>query len=199
MNRVIKMSCTWTALVFSCVLLAACGGGDGGSSSAVGSGDTASGNTGTGDTGSGDTGADDTDTGDTGSDDVGSGGTDTDDTGSGGSGSGGTGSGSDDVSGGDDAASGVDGSATLSWLAPDARVDGDQISPTDLVSYTIRYGKDSNNLDQSVVVDDISGQTTISFTIENLEAGTWYFSVQAQDRVGLVSEPSDVVSKTISS
>lgn len=162
----------------------------------TGNGDTGSGSTdsetddsGSGDSGSGDTGSGDTNTG---SGDTGSGSTGSDDTGSD--------DGTDgDGSSGDNGASGAGQSATLSWLAPAERVDGDQISPSDLVSYTIRYGKDSNNLDQSVVVDDISGQTTISYTIENLDAGTWYFSVQAQDRIGLVSEPSDVVSKTIES
>lgn len=215
MNSVIKMSRTWTALLFSCVLLAACGGGGGSSSDgesetvADSSGGTGSGSddTGSGDTGSGSSGSDTSGSDDTGSDDTASGGTGSGSAGSGDTGSDDTGSddaGSDDGSdgdgsSGDDGASGSGQSATLSWLAPGYRVDGDQISPADLVSYTIRYGKDSNNLDQSVVVDDVSGQKTISYTIENLDAGTWYFSIQAQDRVGLVSEPSDVVSKTIES
>ncbi|WP_245820311.1 fibronectin type III domain-containing protein [Marinobacter lutaoensis] len=93
----------------------------------------------------------------------------------------------------------MDKTATLSWLAPDRRVNGEQISPNELISYTIRYGQDPNNLDQSVVLDDVSGQVSVSYTIEDLDVGTWYFTIQVQDASGLMSEPSEAVSKTIQS
>lgn len=108
---------------------------------------------------------------------------------------------SGDTSGsnGSDSPAVVDKTATLSWLAPDRRVNGEQISPNELISYTIRYGQDPNNLDQSVVLDDVSGQVSVSYTIEDLDVGTWYFTIQVQDASGLMSEPSEAVSKTIQS
>lgn len=66
----------------------------------------------------------------------------------------------------------------------------------DLAGYVISYGQDPENLDQTVYVDDAY---TMEYTVENLSEGTWYFSVQAEDDNGLVSPPSDLVSKNIQS
>ena len=89
--------------------------------------------------------------------------------------------------------------ASTAPVDSDRRVNGEQISPNELISYTIRYGQDPNNLDQSVVLDDVSGQVSVSYTIEDLDVGTWYFTIQVQDASGLMSEPSEAVSKTIQS
>ncbi len=88
-------------------------------------------------------------------------------------------------------------SAVLSWEAPSTRVNGEAISDDDLVQYEIRYGTDPASLDQSVVVTNVQGLISVSYEIENLPDGTWYFSVLAQDNNGLVSPPSSPVSKTI--
>jgi len=88
--------------------------------------------------------------------------------------------------------------ATLSWRAPVTRVNGDTLSGQDLASYEIRYGTSADNLNRSAIFDGAAGLIDMSYTIENLSAGTWYFTIQARDDNGLLSSPSAVVSKTIS-
>jgi hypothetical protein len=39
----------------------------------------------------------------------------------------------------------------------------------------------------------------MKYTVEDLADGTWYFSVQVEDNNGLISPPSDLVSKNIQS
>ncbi|HKK55556.1 fibronectin type III domain-containing protein [Marinobacter sp.] len=93
-------------------------------------------------------------------------------------------------------------SAALSWNAPGQRQNGDSLELYDLTSYIISYGQDPANLDQTVHVSSDQGNNypaTLQYTVENLSAGTWYFSVQAEDNNGLLSPPSEVVSKTIES
>jgi len=89
--------------------------------------------------------------------------------------------------------------ATLSWRAPVTRVNGDALSGQDLDSYEIRYGMSADNLNRSAIFDRAAGLIEMSYTIENLSAGTWYFTIQARDDNGLLSSPSNVVSKTIPS
>lgn len=80
--------------------------------------------------------------------------------------------------------------ATLSWTAPGTRADGSSIALSEIGSYRINYGTSPNSLGQNVSVS--AGTTEYSF--ENLEPGTWYFSVQVIDMNGLISAPSEVVS-----
>lgn len=88
------------------------------------------------------------------------------------------------------------GSALLSWNAPTLRENNDPIEEIyDLSGYVISYGQDPDNLDKTVRIDD-AYQT--EYFVENLSAGTWYFTVQAEDNNGLMSAPSDQVSKSIS-
>ena len=92
--------------------------------------------------------------------------------------------------------------AVLSWTAPSTREDSTKLSMGELDSYVIRYGQDSENLTQQVVVPgaaELNGGETPSYTITGLKPGTWYFTVQAQDHAGLLSAPSEMVSKKISS
>jgi hypothetical protein len=89
--------------------------------------------------------------------------------------------------------------ATLSWRAPVTRVNGDALSGQDLSSYEIRYGTSADDLNLSAVFDRAAGLIDMSYTIENLSAGTWYFTIQARDDNGLLSSPSEVVSKNIPS
>lgn len=92
--------------------------------------------------------------------------------------------------------------AVLSWTAPSTREDSTKLSMGELDSYVIRYGQDSENLTQQVVVlgaAELNGGETPSYTITGLKPGTWYFTVQAQDQAGLLSAPSEMVSKNISS
>ena len=87
--------------------------------------------------------------------------------------------------------------ATLSWVTPTHRVDGTQLSPYDVESYEIRYGQDQASLNCLVIVDDVSGLTGAFYLIENLFSGSWYFTIQTRDVGGLLSLPSDVVSKNV--
>ena len=90
-------------------------------------------------------------------------------------------------------------SALLSWSAPLTRVNGESIAMGELDRYVIRYGQSVNNLSRFVIVDGASESAEMSYVIHNLDAGTWYFTIQVQDTAGLLSEPSEPVSKTIQS
>ncbi len=79
-------------------------------------------------------------------------------------------------------------STTLSWNAPTSNADGSPIN--DLGGYKIYYGKVSHSYSHSV---DVGTNTT--YTIENLTAGTYYFSVTAYDTSGNESGYSNEVSK----
>lgn len=89
--------------------------------------------------------------------------------------------------------------AILSWDAPLTRANGDPIDMGDLNSYIIRYGRSEDELTNEIVVgDDIAKiDPSPEHVIEDLAEGTWYFTVQVRDSQGLLSEPSNVVSKTI--
>ncbi|EMP56860.1 hypothetical protein MSNKSG1_03600 [Marinobacter santoriniensis NKSG1] len=89
--------------------------------------------------------------------------------------------------------------AVLSWSAPSTRVNGEGIAMGELDKYVIRYGQDASNLDREAVVDNAAEDAAMSYTVDGLSTGTWYFTIQVQDINGLMSEPSEVVSKSIAS
>ena len=84
------------------------------------------------------------------------------------------------------------GTATLSWAAPTTNTDGTAL--TDLAGYTIDYGTSAASLNQSVTV---SSASTTTYTIQNLTAGTWYFTIVAYTTDGSQSPQSNVVSTTV--
>jgi hypothetical protein len=84
------------------------------------------------------------------------------------------------------------GTATLSWTPPTERVDGSPIG--ELAGYKVLYGQSSRDYDIVIPLDN-AGLTT--FMVEGLGTGTWYFAVQAVTSDGLLSAPSEEVSKTI--
>lgn len=90
-------------------------------------------------------------------------------------------------------------SAVLSWSAPLTRVNGESIPMGELDRYVIRYGQDAGELSEEVVVINAQAEAEMSYEVSGLDAGTWYFTIQVQDTNGLISEPSDVVSKSIRS
>ncbi len=119
-------------------------------------------------------------------------------------GCGGGGSGSSGSAGGSASAGGSLGpvderTAVLSWNAPLTRVNGESIPMGELDKYVIRYGQDSESLSEEVVVSNAQSESEMSYQIGGLENGTWYFTIQVQDTNGLISEPSDVVSKSVQS
>lgn len=85
-------------------------------------------------------------------------------------------------------------SASLSWNAPATRANGDGIRMGELSGYVISYGQNPEELSEAVRIDDAS---VMDYTISNLDNGTWYFTIQVEDVDGLVSTPSEQVSKTI--
>lgn len=90
-------------------------------------------------------------------------------------------------------------SAVLSWSAPLTRVNGESIPMGELDRYVIRYGQDVDELSEEVVVTNAQAEAEMSYEVSGLDVGTWYFTIQVQDTNGLISEPSDVVSKSIRS
>ncbi|MFL1404594.1 fibronectin type III domain-containing protein [Marinobacter sp. M1N3S26] len=94
-------------------------------------------------------------------------------------------------------ASTVQGQAvSLSWQAPGQRINGEQISLYDIDAYIVRYGRDPDKLDQQAVVDGCTSPQCV-YDVQGLAPGTWYFAVQTKDVNGLVSLPSEPVSRTI--
>ena len=83
------------------------------------------------------------------------------------------------------------GTATLTWAAPTQNTDGSSI--TNLAGYVISYGTSATALTQTVTV---SNPATTTYTVQNLTAGTWYFSVAATETGGTASAPSSMVSMT---
>ncbi|MDX1633621.1 MAG: fibronectin type III domain-containing protein [Marinobacter sp.] len=64
----------------------------------------------------------------------------------------------------------------------------------ELQGYVILYGQNANNLDRRIEINEAS---TMDYTVANLSNGRWYFAIQVVDVDGLVSAPSEIVSKTI--
>lgn len=84
------------------------------------------------------------------------------------------------------------GSAKLSWMAPTLRTDGSALE--NLAGYRIYYGTSPSGLRNQISLDNPSA---ITWTVNNLSAGTWYFAMTAVDRDGLESARTNTVSKTI--
>ena len=84
------------------------------------------------------------------------------------------------------------GAATLSWAAPDQNTDGSAL--TNLAGYRIYFGTSADSLDQVIDIPTV-GITT--YVVDDLDAGTYYFSIRAYNTVGAESALSNVVSDTI--
>ena len=89
--------------------------------------------------------------------------------------------------------SGQTGSATLSWIAPNARTDGSLL--TNLSGYTVFYGRMSGIYDYQI---DINNPGILTYVVENLVSGDWYFALAAYDSQGLASDRSNEVLREIS-
>jgi len=85
------------------------------------------------------------------------------------------------------------GNAMLSWMPPTQRADGSPLG--NLAGFRIYYGDAPFTYTEMV---SLSNAGLTSFLVENLPAGTWYFSVTAVDAAGVESLLSDSASKTIS-
>jgi hypothetical protein len=84
------------------------------------------------------------------------------------------------------------GAATLSWSPPIRNTDGSSL--TNLAGYRIAYGTSASSLTKSITV---SNPGLASYVVENLAAGTWYFTIKAYTSTGTESSASAVVNKSI--
>lgn len=84
------------------------------------------------------------------------------------------------------------GSVTLSWQAPLTNTDGTAL--TDLAGFDIHYGTDSSSLINRIRISTVGIET---YVVDNLPAGTYYFTVSAYTTAGRESSPSQMVSKTV--
>ncbi len=85
------------------------------------------------------------------------------------------------------------GSVALSWIAPTARTDGSPL--TNLAGYTVFYGRMSGIYDNQI---DINNPGILTYVVENLVSGDWYFALTAYDSQGLESDRSNEVLREIS-
>jgi len=81
---------------------------------------------------------------------------------------------------------------TLSWAAPTENTDGSAL--TNLAGFDIYYGTSSSSLTQKITLNSVG---LLTYVVENLNSGTWYFEVVAVNSSGVRSGPSSVVSVTI--
>ena len=86
----------------------------------------------------------------------------------------------------------VTGSPTISWTPPNSNTDNSPL--TNLAGYRIYYGTSSGNLTQ---VLDLPNPGISNGVVENIAPGTWYFAVTSYNSSNIESERSSVTSKTI--
>jgi len=83
-------------------------------------------------------------------------------------------------------------SVTLSWSAPTENTNGSAL--TNLSGYVIYYGTSASAMTQTI---DINTVGMLTYVVDNLSAGTWYFQIVAVNAAGDVSSPSATVSASI--
>jgi hypothetical protein len=83
------------------------------------------------------------------------------------------------------------GSATLAWTPPSSNTNGTKL--TDLAGFYVYDGPSPGSLS---LVSTIANPAATSYTVANIPAGTWYFTVVAFDSAGSQSSQSNLVSKT---
>ena len=84
------------------------------------------------------------------------------------------------------------GVASLHWESPPSKVNGEPLD--DLAGYRILYGRNSSDLDHSVLITD---PATTSYQFSTLSPGVWYFAVVAVNSSGLEGPPTIFASKSI--
>jgi len=83
-------------------------------------------------------------------------------------------------------------SVTLSWSAPTENTNGSAL--TNLTGYVIYYGTSASAMTQTI---DINTVGMLTYVVDNLSAGTWYFRIVAVNAAGVQSNPSVTVSASI--
>ena len=87
-------------------------------------------------------------------------------------------------------------SARLSWDAPGERVNGDELKVGQIDYYVVSWGQEPENLDNTTEVSCVNC-TDMEYLVEDLDEGTWYFTVQTRDTQGNLSRQADLASKQI--
>lgn len=90
----------------------------------------------------------------------------------------------------------VDTAATLMWDAPAKRENGDTLKVGEIDYYIVSWGQDPDTLANTEQVPCVNC-TDMEHVIEDLDEGTWYFTVQTRDTDGNVSRPADLATKQI--
>jgi len=90
----------------------------------------------------------------------------------------------------------VDTAATLMWDAPTQRENGDTLKVGSIDYYIVSWGQDPDTLANTEQVSCVNC-TDMEHVIEDLDQGTWYFTVQTRDTDGNVSRDADLASKKI--
>lgn len=100
------------------------------------------------------------------------------------------------TSDGGDSTPSVDTTATLMWDAPAERENGDSLKVGEIDYYVVSWGQDPDTLANTQEVSCVNC-TDMEHVIEDLDAGTWYFTVQTRDTEGNVSRQADLATKKI--
>jgi len=82
----------------------------------------------------------------------------------------------------------------LSWKAPIEREDGSSLSSNDISGFSIFYGLSAASPDKTI---NLSDSAQLSYTINDLAAGTYYFTIKTVDTTGGISQPSQQVEITV--
>ena len=81
---------------------------------------------------------------------------------------------------------------TLSWSAPTENTNGSAL--TNLAGYIIYYGTSASAMTQTI---DINTVGMLTYVVDNLSAGSWYFQIVAVNSAGEQSTPSATVNASI--
>src|SRR5580658_5903324 len=81
---------------------------------------------------------------------------------------------------------------TLSWSAPTENTNGSAL--TNLAGYIIYYGTSASAMTQTIDVNTVG---MLTYVVDNLSAGSWYFQIVAVNAAGEQSSPSATVSTSI--
>ena len=90
----------------------------------------------------------------------------------------------------------VDSTATLMWDAPAKRENGDTLKVGEIDYYVVSWGQDPDTLANTEEVPCVNC-TDMEHVIEDLDEGTWYFTVQTRDTDGNLSRQADLATKQI--
>jgi hypothetical protein len=80
----------------------------------------------------------------------------------------------------------------LDWTPPTENTDGSVL--TNLAGYVVHYGTSANSLTNTIKLPN-AGLT--SYVVDNLTAGTWYFTVSSYTSAGVESSQTGVISTTL--